>query len=99
MRPLSKVAPDWWDYTTLDREILDDAARLTPEDMLSLSRPGFTVKFYDTLQDFYLAEALEYVLSWKQATEHEPAGVCGPVGPTEQLPLVARLVNEFEIDL
>ena len=32
-RPISKVAPDWWDYTTLDDEILDDAARLTPKDM------------------------------------------------------------------
>ena len=21
-RPMSKVAPDWWDYTTLDPEIL-----------------------------------------------------------------------------
>ena len=99
MRPLSKIAPDWWDYTTLDREILDDAARLTPEDMLALSRPGFTVKFYDTLEDFYLAEALEYITAWKQATEQEPAGICGPIGPTEQLPLVVRLVNELELDL
>jgi glucosamine-6-phosphate deaminase len=83
MRPLSKVAPDWWDYTTLDREILDDAARLTADDLLQLSRPGFTVEFYDTLEDFYLAEALEYVTAWRQATEDEPAGVCGPIGPTE----------------
>ena len=99
MRPISKVAPDWWDYTTLDREILDDAARLTPDDMLALSRPGFQVVFYDTLEDLYLAEALEYVTAWRQATDDEPAGVCGPIGPTEQLPLVARLVNELEIDL
>ncbi len=99
MRPLSKVAPDWWDYTTLDREILDDAARLTADDLLQLSRPGFTVRSYDTLKDFYLAEALEYVTSWRQATESEPAGICGPIGPTEQLPLVARLVNELELDL
>ncbi len=28
-RPISVVAPDWWDYTTLDREILGAAARLT----------------------------------------------------------------------
>jgi hypothetical protein len=99
MRPLSKVAPDWWDYTTLDWEILDDAARLTAEDMLRLSRPGFQVVFYDTLEDFYLAEALEYITAWKQATEDRPAGICGPIGPTGQLPLVARLVNELELDL
>ena len=99
MRPLSKIAPDWWDYTTLDREILDDAARLTADDLLQLSRPGFVVEFYDTLEDFYLAEALEYITAWQQATEDEPAGICGPIGPTEQLPLVARLVNELEIDL
>jgi len=99
MRPLSKVAPDWWDYTTLDREILDDAARLTAEGMEGLSRPGFAVEFYDTLEDFYLAEALEYIASWRQATFDNPAGICGPIGPTEQLPLVARLVNELELDL
>jgi glucosamine-6-phosphate deaminase len=99
MRPISKVAPQWWDYTTLDRAILDDAARLEADDLLQLSRPGFSVKFYDTLEDFYLAEALEYITSWKQATESRPAGICGPIGPTEQLPLVARLVNALELDL
>ena len=99
MRPLSKLAPDWWDYTTLDREILDDAARLNADDLLQLSRPGFTVKFYETLEDFYLAEALEYITAWREASEEDPTGVCGPIGPTEQLPLVARLVNELELDL
>jgi len=98
-RKISMLAPDWWDYTTLDDEILDDAARLTPEDMLGMSREGFTVKIYDTLEDFYLAEALEYINTWKQATADNPVGICGPIGPTEQLPLVARLVNELEIDL
>ena len=99
MRPISKVAPDWWDYTTLDRRILDDAAALTADDLLGLSRPGFTVKFYDTIQEFYLAEALEYIAAWRQATEDGPAGICGPIGPTEQLPLVARQVNELELVL
>ncbi len=32
-RALSKVAPEWWDYTTLDSELLADAARLEPEDL------------------------------------------------------------------
>lgn len=63
MRLISKIAPGWWDYTTLDRKILDDAARLTANDLLGLSRKEFTVKFYNTIEDFYLAEALEYITS------------------------------------
>lgn len=98
-RPLSKIAPDWWDYTTLDQSILDDAAKLTPEDMLGLSRPGFKVVFYDTLEDFYVAEALEYIEAWRQSTPSDPVGACGPIGPTEQLPLVARIVNAIDLNL
>src|SRR4051812_27068464 len=99
MRKLSSIAPEWWDYTTLDDEVLADAARLTPAEMLKLSRPGFQVHFYDTLEEFYLAEALEYIHAWKQSTPDNPAGICGPIGPTEQLPLVARLVNELGLSL
>lgn len=98
-RPLSKVAPDWWDYTTLDTELLADAARLTPDDLLGLSREGFEVTIYDTLEEFYCAEALEYVRVWQQATPDNPVGICGPIGPTEQLPLVARIVNDLGIKL
>lgn len=99
MRKLSKISPDWWDYTTLDDELIQDAARLTPDDLLQLSRPGFEVVFYDTLEEFYLSEALEYIKAWQQATADNPVGICGPIGPTEQLPLVARLCNELELDL
>jgi glucosamine-6-phosphate deaminase len=98
-RKRSILAPGWWDYTTLDDSLLDEAARLTEEDILDLSRPGFKVVFYESLEDFYLAEALEYINAWKQATPEQPAGICGPIGPTEQLPLVARLVNELQLDL
>lgn len=98
-RPPSKIAPGWWDYTTVDAEILEDAAKLTPDDMLAMSREGFEVVFYDTLEQFYLAEALEYVEAWKQATPDRPAGICGPIGPTEQLPLVARIVNATGLKL
>jgi glucosamine-6-phosphate deaminase len=98
-RKLSSIAPDWWDYTTLDSEIIRDAASLTPAQIAGLSRPGFQVVMYDTLEDFYLAEALEYITAWRQATADNPAGICGPIGPTEQLPLVARLVNELGLSL
>jgi glucosamine-6-phosphate deaminase len=93
------LAEGWWDYTTLDDKILEEAAGLSPMDVLQLSRPGFEVVFYDTLESFYLAEALEYVNSWRQATSARPTGICGPIGPTEQLPLVAQLVNSLEISL
>jgi glucosamine-6-phosphate deaminase len=96
-RKLSSIAPDWWDYTTLDDEIIQAAARLTREAMLKLSRPGFRVVMYDTLEEFYLAEALEYINAWKQSTPDNPVGICGPIGPTEQLPLVAQIVNELNI--
>jgi glucosamine-6-phosphate deaminase len=98
LRP-SSISADWWDYTCLPRELIDEVARLTPRDLEKLSRPGFRVVMYDTLEDFYLAEALEYISSWRQSTEDNPVGICGPIGPTEQLPLVARLVNELGVDV
>ena len=98
-RPLSKIAPEWWDYTTLEPDLLKEAAELTPEQLLSLSRPGFKIQVFNTLEEFYLAEALEYIDAWKQSTEDNPVGICGPIGPTEQLPLVAILVNALGLNL
>ena len=98
-RKLSSIAPDWWDYTTLDSDVVAAAAKLTPERMQKLSRPGFKVVLYDTLEDFYLAEALEYITAWKQSTPDNPVGICGPIGPTEQLPLVPRIVNELGLNV
>lgn len=99
MRNMSRVAPEWWDYTTLDKDLLDEAASLSEKDILGLARDGFAIRFFDTIEEFYLAEALEYISAWQQATPENPAGICGPIGPTEQLPLAARLVNELEISL
>ncbi|MGZ8557196.1 MAG: glucosamine-6-phosphate isomerase [Chitinophagaceae bacterium] len=98
-RKISSIAPDWWDYTTLDKEIIKEVAALTPGNLVQLSRPGFKVVLYDTLEEFYLAEALEYITAWKQSTPDNPVGICGPIGPTEQLPLVARIVNDLGISV
>ena len=98
-RKPSAIAPDWWDYTTLADELIEPVARLTPRDLERLSRPGFKVALYDTLEEFYLAEALEYVDTWRQSTDDNPVGICGPIGPTEQLPLVARMVNALQLDV
>lgn len=98
-RPISKLAPEWWDFTTLDPEILKDAASLKLEDLVGLSRPGFEVRIFDTIEEFFCAEALEYIEAWQQSTPDNPVGICGPIGPTEQLPLVARMVNALGLDL
>ncbi|HMO63976.1 MAG TPA: glucosamine-6-phosphate isomerase [Verrucomicrobiota bacterium] len=95
----SLISPNWWDYTCLPAELVEEVAHLTPRDLERLSRPGFRVVMYDTLEDFYLAEALEYVDAWRQSTADNPVGLCGPIGPTEQLPLVARLVNALGLDV
>jgi len=99
MRRFSKISADWWDYTTIDDEILDAAAKLSATDLVNLSRKGFAIKIYDTLQEFFAAEALEYIWCWKQATAKRPAGICGPIGPTEQLPIVAQMVNALGLSL
>ncbi|NLZ60897.1 MAG: glucosamine-6-phosphate isomerase, partial [Lentisphaerae bacterium] len=99
MRKESVVAPGWWDYTTISKDLVADAAKLTIKDLEQLSRPGFKVVIYDTLEDFYLAEALEYIDAWRQSSPDNPCGICGPIGPTEQLPLVARLVNSLGLNL
>ena len=98
-RKMSILAPGWWDFTTLEDNLLDEAARLSAQDMQDMSRRGFEVVFHDTLESFYLAEALEYITAWKQATADNPVGVCGPIGPTEHLPLVAQMVNALALDL
>ncbi len=59
---------------------------------------GFTIKFYDTLEDFYLAEALEYVTAWRQAAGR----ACGHLRGRSGRPSgsrSSRLVNELELDL
>ena len=93
MRKKSKVAEGWWDYTTLDDDLLNDAARLSADDLLRLSRPGFSV----TISTIHWKSSI-LPKHWSmfghggtQLKVHQR--ICGPIGPTEQLPLVARLVK------
>ncbi len=37
-RQLSAIAPDGWDSTTLDDELIAEVARLTPRDLERLAR-------------------------------------------------------------
>jgi len=99
MRNVSRISPDWWDYTTLPKGLLDEARCIEKRNIQKLKREGFDIVLYETLEEFYLAEALEYVEAWEKATPDNPAGICGPIGPIEQLPLVARIINELGLKL
>jgi hypothetical protein len=33
MRRYSRIAKEWWDFTTLDKKLLEDASRITLEDI------------------------------------------------------------------
>lgn len=98
-RKMSTINPQWWDYTTLDPQILEDAVKLTAKDLEQLQRPGFKVTFFDSIEEFFVAEAIEYIRVWQASTPDDPRGICGPIGPTEQLPLVARIINDMDIDV
>jgi glucosamine-6-phosphate deaminase len=99
MRPYSIISPEWWDYTTLNKDLLEDVYKLTEKDILKFSRQGFEIKLYDNIESFYLSEAMEYINCWKQSSSTNPKGICGPIGPTEQLPIVAQIINELQIDV
>ena len=99
MRSYSRIAKNWWDFTTLDKELLEEASRITIEDIQQFSRPGFKVKIFNTLESFFLTEAFEYVYCWKKSTKKEPSGICGPIGPVHQLSRVADIINNMDINL
>jgi glucosamine-6-phosphate deaminase len=99
MRNKSMVAENWWDYSTLDPQILEAAAKLTVEELCALKKPGFRIELYHNRDEFFLSEAMQYITSFTSSTADNPTGICGPIGPTEQLPLVAQIINEMEIDV
>ena len=67
-RKMSTIDPQWWDYTTLDRTILEDAAKITVKDIEQLQRPGFKVTIFDSIEEFFVAEAMEYIRVWQEST-------------------------------
>ena len=51
------------------------------------------------METLLLAEALEYINTWKATTADNPVGICDPIGPTEHLPLVGQIINEIDLCL
>ena len=46
----SKISADWWDYTTFAPKVLEAAANLQPEDLLSLSRPALAPAMWTCIE-------------------------------------------------
>ena len=91
MRPKSKIHEQWW-VTPRWTKILE--AHATVRDIEALERPASACEFMIRGKHF-CGRALEYVKAWKQSHLVESVGVCGPIGPTEQLPIVVReMVND-----
>ncbi len=97
------VLGPWWDYTSYCKDnpgLCKRVRELTVADLAGLSKPPrFTVNIYPTREAFFVAEALEYARAWQQSTVDNPVAICGPVGPVEQLPLVATIINELGINV
>ena len=80
-RKISSIAPDWWDYTTLDDEILGGRRVSHRKRCFNFRDRDFaSCSPHDTLEDFYLTEALEYINAWKLSTPDNPVGICSPIG-------------------
>ncbi len=98
-RPISKVAPGWWDYTTLDPHLLADAAQAhTERPACSCRATASKSRSTTRSKNSIVPKRWNTSASWQQATADNPVGICGPIGPTEQLPLVARIVNALGLE-
>ena len=80
MRPLSKVAPDWWDYTTLDREILDDAPHLTAKMRFLETGRWLYVQVYVMVDEHGQAMTVEELDHWRQEISSAFAGERAELG-------------------
>ena len=56
-RKTSSIAPGWWEYTTLENDLLADVAKLSAKDLLQLSRPGFQRDPADNRPEYCLLAA------------------------------------------
>lgn len=52
---------------------------MTPHNWKLTIRSKSDARVLRYVRRFYLVEALEYITSWRQATESRPAGICGPM--------------------
>ncbi len=84
-RPLSVVAPEWWDYTTLQREILEDAAGLVAEYTAS----------YDDIRCVIVQGGRGETKHWAFNAPPRRSGKYGdePMPPEEYKALPARVVD------
>ena len=58
------------------------------------------VRFYDTPEDFYVAEALEYARAWRQSTPDSPAGMHdNPFGMRLTALMIAKWIPDAAVPM
>lgn len=92
----------WWDWTDwAARHPLDmkQVRAMKVAELPSFARPGFKIRMFRTREELFCAMALGYISAWKRAKPGKRVAACGPVGPVEQMALIAQIVNELEPDI
>ena len=80
--------------------LIDEAARLTPRDLRAAVAAGLHAWSSTTRSKISTSPKRSNTsMPGGRAPTTIRSGICGPIGPTEQLPLVARIVNALELDV
>jgi glucosamine-6-phosphate deaminase len=83
-----------------DKEACDRVRRITREEITRHPNSHFKISVIDEHKDLFAAFAIDMVREIKQALDEGRRFVCIlPVGPVEQYPIAARLINQLRIPM
>ena len=83
-----------------DKEACDRVRRITREEITQHPNPDFKIRVIDGHGELFAALATDMVRNIKQALDEDRQFVCIlPVGPVEQYPIAARMINQLRIPM
>jgi glucosamine-6-phosphate deaminase len=83
-----------------DRQACERVRRITREEITRHPNPDFKIEVIDTHEELFAALATDMVRNIKEALDEGRQFVCIlPVGPVEQYPIAARMINQFRIPM
>jgi len=83
-----------------DKEACERVRRITRDEITAHPNPDFKIQVIDEHPELFAAFATDLVQQIKQALDEGRDFVCIlPVGPVEQYPIAARMINKFRIPM